>query len=98
MSEVADGAVVTQPVWRHINLKTTRLQAMVDWYATVTGMRSIFQFPGGAWLINDGANHRVALLTSPQLSEDPDKLAHTGIHHSAFEFPTIDDLLGAYTP
>ena len=45
----------------------------------------------------DGANHRLALLTSPQLSDDPHKLAHTGIHHSAFEYATIDVLLETYT-
>ena len=27
---------------------------------------------GWAWLTNDEANHRLALLVSPQLSEDPD--------------------------
>jgi len=69
---------------------------MVDWYGTVVGMQSNFQFPGGAWLTNDAANHRLALLTAPQLSEDPDKLMHTGFHHSAFEYATMGDLLETY--
>src|SRR5207253_2732232 len=51
----------------------------------------------GVWLTNDAANHRLALLTSSQLSDDPDKLAHAGIHHSAFEYAMIDDLLNTYT-
>jgi hypothetical protein len=37
---------------------------MIDWYGTVVGSKPNFQFPGGAWLANDGANHRIALLTS----------------------------------
>jgi catechol-2,3-dioxygenase len=96
MSEVSKDNTVIEPTLHHINLKTRRLQEMIDWYATVVGMKPTYQFPGGAWLTNDAANHRLALLTSPQLSEDPDKLMHTGIHHSAFEYATIDDLLATY--
>ena len=97
MPEVFEGTIVTRPVLHHVNLKTTRLQEMVDWYATVVGMETLFQFPGGAWLSNDSANHRLALLTSPQMSDDSDKLVHTGIHHFAFEFSSIDELLDTYT-
>ncbi len=97
MSEVLAGTAVSGPTLHHINLKTRRLQEMIDWYATVVGMKPTYQFPGGAWLTNDAANHRLALLTAPQLREDPDKLMHTGIHHSAFEYATIDNLLDTYT-
>lgn len=96
MSEVSENNAVPRPTLHHINLKTGRLQEMVDWYATVVGMKPNYQFPGGAWLTNDAANHRLALLTSPQLSDDPDKLQHTGMHHSAFEYPTIENLLDTY--
>ncbi len=97
MSDTFSGAAARGPTLHHLNLKTRRLQEMIDWYGTVLGMKPTHQFPGGAWLSNDGANHRLALLTSPQLSEDPDKLIHTGIHHSAFEYPSIDNLLATYT-
>jgi catechol-2,3-dioxygenase len=97
MPEESEGHIVTRPVLHHVNLKTTRLQEMIDWYATVVGMETLFQFPGGAWLSNDTANHRLALLTSPRMSDDSDKLVHTGIHHFAFEYGSIDELLEAYT-
>ncbi len=97
MSHVSESTTIIRPALHHINLKTTHLQEMIDWYATVVGMKPTFQFPGGAWLTNDAANHRLALLTSPQLSEDPDKLMHTGFHHSAFEYDTIDNLLDTYS-
>ncbi len=97
MSQVFEGNTHAKPFLHHVNLKTTRLQEMIDWYATVAGLTSIFQFPGGAWLTNDDANHRLALLTSSKMSDDADKLVHTGIHHTAFEYATIDDLLNAYT-
>src|SRR3712207_1989310 len=66
------------PRLHHINLKITRLQVMVDWYVKVVCAEVVFQFPGGAWLTNDRANHRVAFLSSPQMSDDPEKLVHMG--------------------
>jgi catechol 2,3-dioxygenase len=84
------------PVLHHVNLKTSRLQEMIDWYGLVAGMRCRHRFEGGAWLTNDGANHRLALLTTPAVTDDPDKLCHSGIHHIAFEFRSLDDLLERY--
>ncbi|MBA2288120.1 MAG: VOC family protein [Ktedonobacteraceae bacterium] len=97
MSHVSEDTSNIRPTLHHINLKTKRLQEMIAWYGTVVGMKPNYHFPGGAWLTNDEANHRLALLVSPQLSEDPDKLMHTGLHHSAFEYATFDDLLNTYT-
>jgi len=97
MSEGVESNTVAHPRLHHVNLKTIRLQEMIDWYSIVVGMRVHFQFPGGAFLSNDGANHRLALFAWPRLSDDADKLVHTGIHHMAFEYPTLDDLLTTYT-
>jgi catechol 2,3-dioxygenase len=97
MSQPFERGGVERPVLHHVNLKTTRLQDMIDWYSTVVALSTVFQFPGGAWLTNDGANHRLALLTSSQMSDDPSKIVHTGMHHVAFEYATLDDLLSAYT-
>ena len=85
------------PTLHHVNLKTTRLQEMIDWYGKVVGSKPTFQFPGGAWLTNDGANHRIALLTSSKISDDPDKLIHTGMHHVAFEYDACDGLLDTFS-
>ena len=97
MSQGFEGSTLALPILHHVNLKTVHMQEMIDWYATVVGLTTIFQFPGGAWLTNDTANHRLALLASSRMSDDPGKLVHTGIHHIAFEYATIDDLLNAYT-
>jgi catechol-2,3-dioxygenase len=88
---------ISQPMLHHVNLKTTRLKQMIDWYGTVVGSKLNFQFPGGAWLTNDKANHRIALLTSAKMSDDPDKLIHTGMHHLAFEYEDFDALLDTYS-
>jgi catechol-2,3-dioxygenase len=91
----ADAGVIA-PVMHHVNLKTNRVQELIDWYGTVVGMRPNYQYEGGAWLTNDGANHRLALLTVPGLEDDPDKIRHTGMHHTAFEYASMDDLLDTY--
>ena len=84
------------PVLHHVNLKTTRMQEMIDWYAFAVGMEPSWIAADACWLTNDAANHRLALLAVPGLSDDPDKIAHTGMHHLAFEYDSYDALLGAY--
>jgi catechol-2,3-dioxygenase len=84
------------PKFHHLNLKTTRLQQMIDWYSTVVGAEVLFQDDVGAWLSNDAANHRVALLAFPGFSDDPQKDTRTGLHHSAFEYDAFEDLNTSY--
>ena len=97
MSQVSENTAIVHPTLHHFNLKTMRPDEMIAWYGTVVGMKPNYTFPGGAWLTNDEANHRLALLVSPVLTDDPDKLVHNGFHHSAFEFPSMGDLLDTYS-
>lgn len=87
---------VVAPTLHHVSLKTGRQEEMIAWYATVAGFRVMHKFEGGAWLTNDAANHRLGLLCSPELSDDRDKLRHHGVHHAAFEYDSLDDLLDTY--
>ncbi|HKE79448.1 MAG TPA: VOC family protein [Solirubrobacteraceae bacterium] len=84
-----------RPVLHHVNLKTTRMQAMIDWYGRVVGMEPSWIAPDACWLTNDAANHRLAMLAVAGLSDDAEKLAHTGLHHLAFEYASYDALLAA---
>ncbi len=88
------GRTIPNPTLHHVNLKTTRLQEVIDWYGLVVGTTVTHQFEGGAWLSNDAANHRLALLTAPE--DDPLKLQHSGLHHIAFEYTLMNDLLDTY--
>jgi catechol-2,3-dioxygenase len=69
---------------------------MIDWYAFAVGMEPSWIAPDACWLTNDGANHRLTMLAVPGLSDDADKIAHTGLHHIAFEYPSSGALLRAY--
>ena len=92
---MTDTAVI-HPAFHHVNLKTTRLQEMIDFYCTLIGTEVIFQDQVGAWLSNDDANHRVALLAFPNFVDDPEKDTRTGMHHSAFEYASFEDLNSSY--
>jgi catechol 2,3-dioxygenase len=85
-----------RPRLHHVTMKTCRLDEMIAWYGEVVGCAVQHKFPGGAWLTNDEANHRIALLTSPKICDDPGKLGHSGLHHTAFEFESYDELLKTY--
>jgi catechol 2,3-dioxygenase len=93
---MTDTASVIHPKFHHVNLKTTRLQEMIDFYGTLVGAEVIHRFDGGAWLSNDDANHRVALLAFPNFVNDPEKETRTGMHHSAFEYASFEDLNSSY--
>ena len=84
------------PKFHHVNLKTTRLQEMIDFYRDLVGAEVVFKDQVGAWLSNDGANHRVALLAFPNFVDDPDKDNRAGMHHSAFEYASFDELNSSY--
>jgi catechol-2,3-dioxygenase len=96
-----------RPTLHHLGLKTSNLDAMVDWYSKVLGMESNYRTsaPLGAhsdagwkiaWLSNDEANHRIAIMALPRLSEDEQRSRHKGVQHIAFAYQSFDDLLAAY--
>ena len=87
---------VFHPKFHHANLKTTKLQDMIDWYSTVVGSQVLFQNELGAWMSNDAANHRIALMAFPGFTDDPEKENHTGLHHTAFEYESFEQLNDSY--
>jgi catechol 2,3-dioxygenase len=84
------------PKLHHVNLKTTRLQEMIDWYGVMLGTEVLFRYPLGAWISNDEANHRIALTAFPNFVEDPEKDTRTGLHHTAFEYAGFEELNASY--
>jgi catechol-2,3-dioxygenase len=95
-----------RPTLNHINLKTTRLKEMIDWYSVVIGGKIVFQSADDksatdnpiqmAFMGNDRAFFRIAFMAVRGLREDPDQFVHTGLHHIAFEYDSFDDLMSSF--
>ena len=85
-----------KPSLHHVTIKTTRLDAMIAWYTLAIGAEVNFRDANNAWMSNDGANHRIAFLSVPGLSDDADKTRHNGMHHTAFEYASFADLMATY--
>jgi catechol 2,3-dioxygenase len=90
----------------HVGIVTRNIEMMVEWYAKVLGMKPNFvslspsnkaALPLKVTLLsNDRANHRISLLSWPGLNDSTEKHRTARIHHFAFEYETIGDLLNSY--
>lgn len=87
---------ITRPVFHHTTFATLNLDAMVEFYEKVAGLEPVYYSKDGAWLTNDAANHRIALLALPGLKEPVDKGHTAGLHHTAFEYSDFDQWLDNY--
>jgi len=87
---------VAVPTLHHVNLKTTRKDEMIAWYQTVVGAQVLCHHPAFTFLSNDAANHRIALMQVPGIVEDPDRIHHDGMHHSAWEYTSFEELNDTY--
>ena len=45
---IRQDGTIREPTLHHVNLKTIRLQQMIDWYGTVVGARPTFRNPAAA--------------------------------------------------
>lgn len=78
----------------HVVLRTSQFQPMQDWYRQVLAARTIYADGGLAFLTYDDEHHRVALLNAPDLKPQVDGVA--GVHHVAFTYATLGDLVVTY--
>jgi catechol 2,3-dioxygenase len=102
--------ITVHPKLVHYGLITANLDAMIDWYRKVLGMTVNYHsagpapvdvhgappFSGFAFISNDEMDHRIVFFEVPGVDLDPDRRRHTGLQHVAFEYATLDDLLGTY--
>jgi catechol 2,3-dioxygenase len=98
---------IVRPTLHHFGLTTANLEVMVDWYAKVLGTEPNHR-PSTpvaaqaaspwrtAWIGNDQASHRIAIMALPGLTDDAQRSRHKGLHHVAFAYATLDDLLATY--
>ena len=79
----------------HLVLLTRDLPRMRDWYETVLQAPVTVQDPMLCFLSYDEEHHRIALAGMPDL---PPRAAgpQVGLHHMAFTYRSLDDLLRTY--
>ncbi|MCC9204119.1 VOC family protein [Arthrobacter sp. zg-Y769] len=87
---------IRAPKLHHATFMTMEIDPMVKFYEAVCGLQPIFYSENAAWLVNDEANHRIALLRIPGTVPPVDKPHSAGIHHTAFEYPDFDSWLDNY--
>jgi len=87
---------IIAPKLHHATFMTMDVAAMVAWYELVCGLRPIYFAEHAAWMTNDEANHRIALLRLPGTMPPINKPHTAGLHHTAFEYATFDQWLDNY--
>jgi catechol-2,3-dioxygenase len=89
-------APIRAPKLHHATFMTFDVAPMAHWYEMVCGLRPIYFSSHAAWLTNDEANHRIALLRIPGTQVPVNKPHTAGLHHTAFEYETFDQWLDNY--
>lgn len=85
----------SRPRLAHVVLQTGQPKAMADFYITLLDGRLVFEGHGLTFITCDDEHHRIAFVAPPEgvAPKDP---AAAGIHHTAFTYETLDDLLQRY--
>lgn len=87
---------VVPPQLHHATFMTLDIESMVAFYEQVVGLHPVFYGHDAAWLTNDQANHRIALLKLPGTVPPVNKPHSAGLHHTAFEYVTFNSWLNNY--
>lgn len=92
--EAGAPAVITPEKLAHFVIRTSRFEELVAWYMTVLGAKPAFKNDILAFLSYDEEHHRVAVLNVPGLAPQPEGVV--GVHHNAFTYASLSDLLQTY--
>ncbi|MEY2927350.1 MAG: hypothetical protein RL367_1827 [Pseudomonadota bacterium] len=78
----------------HLVLRTSRIKEMLAWYKLVLNATVAFENDEIAFLAYDDEHHRIAFVNIPGLAPQPAGMV--GMHHIAFTYNSLDELLGNY--
>jgi hypothetical protein len=80
----------------HVVLRTSpdRLGLLAGWYKTVLEGEAMFENEQLAFITYDSEHHRVAILGMPGVKPHVD--GHAGLHHMAFTYANLGDLVHTY--
>jgi len=83
------------PKFAHVVFQTAQSQEMRDWYCTILDGHVVYQDAALSFITFDEEHHRVALIHPPVPLERKSPTT-AAMHHVAYTFDTIDDLLDRY--
>lgn len=89
------GEVAVAPKLHHIALKTNQFNKMCDFYRSLLNFRPTLEVEQVVGFYTfDLTHHRLVIFNDPSLSSEvpPSK----GMHHVAFAYDTVDDLMCVY--
>ena len=78
----------------HVMYLTASFEALIGWYKLVFEAEVVFANADICFLTYDGEHHRIAIIRVPGLARRP--AACAGVHHVAYSFDTLAELLGTY--
>jgi len=80
----------------HVVLRTSpdRLGLLSNWYKIVLEGEPMYENEHLAFITYDGEHHRVAILGMPGVKPHVD--GHAGLHHMAFTYGSLGDLVHTY--
>ncbi|KFY33770.1 hypothetical protein V494_07316 [Pseudogymnoascus sp. VKM F-4513 (FW-928)] len=95
-SEPSSSKVISPISLAHIVLRTANLQRMVDFWTLFLGATTVFQNDSIAFLQYDDEHHRIAFIADPSAQPQVGGSKGAGMHHVAFTFANLADLVQAY--
>ncbi|EOM76875.1 biphenyl 2,3-dioxygenase [Rhodococcus rhodnii] len=85
----------TSPRLAHVVLQTGRPDEMTDFYTTLLDGHVVFAGHNLTFITCDEEHHRIAFVAPPEGLANKD-MGAAGMHHVAFTFEELDDLLARY--
>ena len=90
----AETGIVSPVRLAHLVLRTSQMKELMDWYKLVLNAETAFANAEIGFIAYDDEHHRVAFINIPGLAPQPAGIV--GLHHVAFTFATLENLLGNY--
>jgi catechol-2,3-dioxygenase len=88
--------MVATPKFAHVVLQTNNLEQMRNWYCALLDGHVVFEGHGLSFVTFDEEHHRIAFM-APPVPLEPKSPSATGMHHVAYTFASLDDLLERYS-
>lgn len=86
--------VISPSALAHVVFRTSQYPEMVNYWQTFLGATITHADHMLTFLRYDEEHHRIALIAMPSSTKRPDMAA--GLHHLAFSFASLSDLIKAY--